>query len=599
MDPHARGNSEHPYKSASSVFRVSRPAGLGKVAALPAQWRARQPPYNGSAEASKRPWPAHFLGTHVRTNTVNQHTEGVAHWRWQCKSLSLSDLHFEMETSLGKPRLQRGALPPPRRYAKTLGSVALLVGSWLAGTGLAAQSDLQNRVDTLVRPVIESGSAVGMVVGIIDGPRTAVFGYGRLSPDRPQTPDAHTLFEIGSVTKVFTGVLLADAVQRGEVALHDPLASFLPPGARVPQWEDRGVTLLDLATHTSGLPRLPPNLLPQVAKYPGNPYAHYTVEQMYQALAKIRLNSRPGTKYQYSNFGMGVLGHALARRAGKDYESLVVERICRPLGLNDTRIALSDAQRQRLSPGHDIDGRPLGCWDFPALPGAGALRSTASDLVRWVSANLGQISTPLQPVLDAAQLPRRDIGPAQKMALGWHVNTGQGIHWHNGQTGGYHSYLAFCRKTNTGVVVLSNTAGGIGDVLGIKLLEMLSGEKVEPPQVRMPVRLPPDKLDRYVGVYEIMPGFSITVFRQGDRLWAQATNQPRLGIYPASETRFFYRAVEAELEFVIEPNGRIEKLMVHQHGLRLPGWRGGLAGQALRKVLSALRPHPEKPVPKP
>ncbi len=320
---------------------------------------------------------------------------------------------------------------------------------------------------------------------------------------------------------------------------------------------------------------------------------------MYEALGQIRLDSRPGTKYQYSNFGMGVLGHVLALQAGKDYESLVVERICRPLRLDDTRITLSGAQRQRLSPGHDIDGQVLPGWDFPSLPGAGALRSTAEDLVRFVAANLDPASTPIGPVLEAAQVPQRDIGPGQKMALGWHVDTRQGIHWHNGQTGGYHSYIAFCKPKNIGVVVLSNTAGAIGDVLGAKLLRLLAGQKVEPPEVRMPIRLPSEKLDRYVGVYEIMPGFSITVFREKDRLWAQATNQPRLGIYPASETRFFYRAVQAELEFVIEPDGRIEKLFVHQHGLRLPGWRGGLAGQALRKAIEALRPASAKSSSKP
>lgn len=482
-----------------------------------------------------------------------------------------------------------GKCPAFLLRALWLWCLAVLVWPWLGGGGWAVSADLKARVDALVRPVIESGTAVGMVVGVVDGPHTAIFGYGQLSPECPQTPDGRTLFEIGSVTKVFTGILLADAVQRSEVALDEPLAKLLPPHVKVPEWESRTVTLLDLVTHTSGLPRLPPNLLPQIAKYPRNPYAHYTVAQMYEALAEIRLQSRPGSKYLYSNFGMGLLGHILARRAGKDYESLVVERVCRPLGLADTRITLSEAQRQRLSPGHDIDGQALPCWDFLSLPGAGALRSTAEDLVRFVLANLEQTQTPLGPVLSEAQVPRRDIGSGQKIALGWHINTGRGTHWHNGQTGGYHSYVAFCKQKKIGVVVLSNTAGGIGDVLGVRLLEMLAGGTVEPPAVRMPIRLPREKLDRYVGTYEIVPGFAITVFRQGDRLWAQATNQPRLGIYPASETRFFYRAVEAELEFVIEPDGRIEKLIVHQHGLHLPGWRGGLAGQAVRSAIEVFR----------
>ncbi|HEX7678961.1 MAG TPA: serine hydrolase domain-containing protein, partial [Thermoanaerobaculia bacterium] len=211
---------------------------------------------------------------------------------------------------------------------------------------------------------------VGIVVGVIDpsGRRTVAYG----STKKGEGPvDANTVFEIGSITKVFTSLLLADAVQRGEVALTDPVSKYLPPNVKVPERGGKKITLVDLATHTSGLPRMPTNFHP---RDPGNPYADFSVAQLYEFLSSVELTRDIGSKYEYSNLGGGLLGHALALRAGTDYETLVRTRILEPLGMKSTAITLSKAMKDRLAPGHNAELQPVANWDIPTLAGAGALR---------------------------------------------------------------------------------------------------------------------------------------------------------------------------------------------------------------------------------
>jgi D-alanyl-D-alanine-carboxypeptidase/D-alanyl-D-alanine-endopeptidase len=221
--------------------------------------------------------------------------------------------------------------------------------------------------------------------------------------------DGDTVFEIGSVTKVFTSLLLADMVQRGEVALTDPVAKYLPPGIKMPERGGRQITLQDLATHTSGLPRLPPNLAP---KDPANPYADYSVEQLYQFLSSYQLTRDIGSQYEYSNLGGGLLGHALARRAGMDYGALVRSRICEPLEMKSTGITLSAGMKARMAVGHDRSLDAVENWDLPALAGAGGLRSTANDLLTFLAANLGYTKSVLAPAMSAMLATRRPYGRA-------------------------------------------------------------------------------------------------------------------------------------------------------------------------------------------
>jgi len=413
---------------------------------------------------------------------------------------------------------------------------------------------------------------VGIVVGVIDPTGRRVVAYGKTAKDGKPV-DANTVFEIGSVTKVFTSLLLADMVNRGEVALTDPVSKFLPPNVKMPERGGKKITLVDLATHTSGLPRLPSNFNP---KDPANPYADYTVTQLYEFLATVQLTRDIGSKYEYSNLGGGLLGHALARRAGTDYETLVRTRILQPLAMKSTAITLSKAMKDRLAIGHDAALQPVSNWDLPTLAGAGALRSTANDLLTFVGANLGLQTSPLASSMASMLATRRPTSvPGLDIALGWHISTRNEheIIWHNGGTGGYRTWIGFDPKSRTGIVVLSNTSTAAGvDDIGAHLLDPAI-PLIQPPKQRHEVKIDPAVLDRYAGRYELAPTFVITVTRDGDHVFAQATGQPNFEIFAEDDRNFFYKVVDAQITFVVDATGRATSLVLHQNGANVPGKR--------------------------
>jgi serine-type D-Ala-D-Ala carboxypeptidase/endopeptidase len=303
---------------------------------------------------------------------------------------------------------------------------------------------------------------VGVVVGIIEPNARRILAHGSFAQDDARPVDGDTLFEIASVTKVFTTLVLADMVRRGEVALDDPVAKFLPPDVKVPE-RGRAITLEDLATHTSGLPRLPTNFAPRDW---ANPYADYSVDQLYQFLSSYELTRDVGAQYEYSNLGMGLLGHVLARRAGTDYETLVVSRIAKPLGMDSTRIALSPDLRARLATGHNAMLNPVPNWDDATLAGAGSLYASVNDLLTFLSVHLAD-ETSLTPAIAATLSARKPTGTdGLAIGLGWHITTRNGVEfvWHNGGTGGYASFVGFSPRTGVGIVVLSNSEVGVDDL---------------------------------------------------------------------------------------------------------------------------------------
>jgi serine-type D-Ala-D-Ala carboxypeptidase/endopeptidase len=292
------------------------------------------------------------------------------------------------------------------------------------------------------QPVAERGP--GIVVGIITPEGRQVLARGRTSADGAPVTGG-TLFEIASLTKVFTTSLLSDMVRRGEVALSDPIGKYLPAGMTLPERGGRAITLHDLATHTSGLPRLPTNFAP---RDPANPYVDYTVERLYEFLSTYQLTRVPGERYEYSNLGMGLLGHVLARRAATDYETLVVKRIAAPLAMDATRMLLSPALKARLATGHDETLKAVPYWEDTTLAGAGSLFSSVDDLLTFLSASFEE-ETPLADATAAALMDRRQTGFADlTIGLGWHVSrrAGRDLVWHNGGTAGFASYMATCRR---------------------------------------------------------------------------------------------------------------------------------------------------------
>ncbi|MGH7999479.1 MAG: serine hydrolase [Brasilonema sp.] len=426
------------------------------------------------------------------------------------------------------------------------------------------QAILQQRIE-------KEKQSVGIVVGLINSKNSRIVSYGKLNQTSSRQPDGDTVFEIGSISKVFTSLLLADMVERKELSLKDPISKFLPQSVKVPTRKGREITLLDLATHTSGLPRLPNNFEPKDME---NPYADYTVEQLYSFLSNYQLTRDIGAEYEYSNLGAGLLGHILSLKAGIDYENLVITRICQPLKMGSTRIKLSQEMQARFATGHNQFRQPVKNWDIPTLAGAGALRSTANDLLKFIAANLDLSKSNLSPAIQKTHLVQHDHdtdSPDVKMGLGWYIlkKYGREIISHNGVTGGYRTFIAFEKKKRLGVVVLSNSVNNIDDI-GLHLLEpKFELVKHTPPKERKPIVLDPKIYDAYVGQYQLAPEFILTISKEQDKLYTQATDQPRFELFPESETEFFVKEFDAKITFVKNKQGQVTNLIMHQNGQNL------------------------------
>jgi len=403
---------------------------------------------------------------------------------------------------------------------------------------------------------VESGRAVGIVAGVIDQKGRQVIASGKVSLEGPQQPDGDTVYEIGSVTKVFTSLILADMIEKGEVKADDPVAKFLPATVKVPSRNGRQITLLDLSMQVSGLPRLPDNLKPAD---PANPYVDYDAAKLYDFLSRYTLTRDPGEKYEYSNLAVGLLGHALALKAGISYEELLRRRIFDPLGMRSTSMTLSEAQKNRLAPGYSASLQPVKNWDFAVLAGCGAVRSTVNDMLKFVAANLELTDTPLKSAMRRMRSARKETGmPDVDIGMAWHVFTkfDTQIWWHNGGTYGYRSFVGYNPAKKEGVVVLCNTFVD-NDDLGKHILE----SRYPVSSFHKEVQVDAAVLEPYAGEYELAPTFKIAVTREGARLFIQATGQPRVEIFAQSESEFFLKVVDARITFLKDG------LILHQNGM--------------------------------
>lgn len=324
------------------------------------------------------------------------------------------------------------------------------------------------QVEQIVAPLIDGERSRSVVVGLLHQ-ETEVYGFGREHDDGARAPDGDTLYEIGSVSKVFTALLLAREVEDGKLSPQDRLSKLLPADVRVPEKDGKPITLIQLATHTSGLPRLPSNM---TRAHPEDPYVDYDARLLYAFLQEHSLKTTPGVEQSYSNLGAGALGHALSRFRKQSYEQAVLERIARPLGMTHTRIALGELSA-RLADGHDDQGNRVAPWHFDAMAGAGAIRSTAFDLLRFMKANLDPAPTSLGRAIARSHQVQFTKGDA-RTAYGWFM-TKSGRFWHNGQTAGHHCIVMWDPDDDLAVVVLGD-ARMILDRVGIALMRMLKGD---------------------------------------------------------------------------------------------------------------------------
>ncbi|EHJ49591.1 beta-lactamase [Solidesulfovibrio carbinoliphilus subsp. oakridgensis] len=366
------------------------------------------------------------------------------------------------------------------RPSFSLPAALVVLLALLLGAGPPARAaGLPGRQATaqVVARLTESGRVHGLVVGYVSPAGRVVHGFGRAGEGRRSgAPDGRTLFEIGSITKTFTGLLLAQAVMAGRVRATDPIRLDLPAGTLGKESPLAPVSYLDLATHASGLPEGPDNL---PSRDPQNPLAGYSTGLLLDYLARARPIAPVGRDFFYSNVGAGLCGYLMARLAGTDYETLVKHKVCEPLAMADTTITLSAEQAGRMTHGHDAKGRIVPNWDVTGLEGAGALRSTADDLLTYAAANMGLLPTPLLPAMKLAQLPRKHVSSIPTLFLGffWNIMNFGGKEYllHAGRSGGYFALVLLSPEDNAGIVLLCDTEGDFTKE-GWRLLELATGK---------------------------------------------------------------------------------------------------------------------------
>jgi serine-type D-Ala-D-Ala carboxypeptidase/endopeptidase len=420
----------------------------------------------------------------------------------------------------------------------------------------------------ILKQRVDEKRSAGIVVGVLEADgHTRTVAYGDAGPEQPPL-DGNSVFEIGSISKVFTATVLAELVQEGAVTLADPAQKYVPGTVHLPTRGGKQITLGNLSEQNSGLPRMPTNFHPRDAS---NPYADYTVEQMYEFLGGYALTRDPGEQFEYSNLGVGLLGNTLASATHKSYETLERERVWTPLGMTNTSITLTPWMKQHLALGHDESGKVVANWDIPAMAGAGAIRSTAIDMLKFVDANVHPERGKVERAMAFAHQPRASAGGAAMIGLNWLiVHPGKDtIVWHNGGTGGYRTFVGLEPSKRVGVVVLTNTGGAGADDIGMHLLDptLPLAPKPVPPKQRTAIDLPAATMARYVGTYELSPSFSLTVTLKDGVLSAQATGQQAFRLWPETETDFFLKEVDAQMTFVRDAQGVVTALVLHQGGV--------------------------------
>jgi serine-type D-Ala-D-Ala carboxypeptidase/endopeptidase len=471
---------------------------------------------------------------------------------------------------------------PPRRTSALLSALLLSLPACSSGpspsgndAGLSPSGfPPAAALETWLQPVFDRGYVHGMSLGLVDETGSMVQGYGSLG-DGGAPPSGDTLFQVGSITKTFTGLWLATQLVDGELQASEPVQDLLQGVVEVPTFQGTAISLQDLATHTSGLPDAPTNLAPAD---PLNPWADYTPQDLYAFLSTYALPYAPGTQWVYSNTGEGLLGLALSHRAGGTYDDNIQKVVTAPLGLVDTTAVLSADQQQRFAPGYDGDLNPTEPWTFTeAIAGAGELRSTVDDLLKYAAAQAGITSSPLDAAMTLShQAIHPTVAPGFDIGLNWIVATDKDLVWHNGGVEGAMAFVGFDPVKHKAAVVLvdtnmGNTVTTLGwdplTSIGLLLVEWLQGTTPAPLTSILPASasLTPEQLAAAAGTYDLDDGGGpMELTLQGDKLTATyAAVWPRpIVLYPTSATTFVCREVPASGSFQVGADGGVAGLTV-------------------------------------
>jgi len=388
-------------------------------------------------------------------------------------------------------------------------------------------------------------------------PVIQTWGRRNLSP-QSETITAQTSFELGSLSKLFTALEAAVLIEQKKLSPEQNLKSFWPSNWGVLPASLENISLQSLLAHRSGLPRLPANFAPA---NPEDPYQDYSRQNLLQFLSGFAPEKTPAA-YSYSNLAYGLLGALEAALSGSpNYNTLLSRDLFSPLGMKSTGSA-APVPPQFLAQPH-FDGIAVPAWTFSEeTAGAGALRSNAEDMARFLQAQLAPPPTLLGKAIQRSQmrLPGED---KPHVAYAWHIvdYKGSTLLFHNGQTGGSLSFIGLDLKQGKGAVVLTNNTDAIED-LGLRLLNPSS-----PLRKITDLRKPTATLENYTGQYQLAPGMVFTITQAAGYLQAQLTGQPALRIFPTDKAhQFKYQAVEAALTFQSDDKGKITGLNLEQNG---------------------------------
>ncbi len=343
--------------------------------------------------------------------------------------------------------------------------------AWYKARHVRDTHDLKERINKLCYKHISGGQSVGLFIGVIKGDEVMMQGYGSVSRLSAQQPDSSTVFEIGSVSKVYTTAIAQALIDRGELSWDDPIARYIPATAG---YKDDSTTLRHLAAHLSGFPRIPQAWFSKIEANECDPYSVLTMDDLLGYLRNDTDKKKPSMNgYDYSNVGTGLLGHILEWKTGKTYEALLQEYIAGPLQMKHTTI--TDADSAQFATGYNEQGKPTCHWHMPILHGAGAIRASGADMMKFLQVAM----TGSGEVGDIIARTQREVAamPGGAIAHGWHIDRTNGaifgimeIVWHNGGTGGFRSYIGFIPGKKTGIVILSNQASEELDRLAISII---------------------------------------------------------------------------------------------------------------------------------
>lgn len=323
---------------------------------------------------------------------------------------------------------------------------------------------LDHFVDSVARNYVGQLQNQSLAIGIIANNKVKTFFYGETEKGNGTLPTASSIYEIGSISKTFTATLLALLVEKGDIQLDDSIAQFLPDSVASNPYIQK-ITFRSLANHTSGLPRLPDNIENTSDFDPHDPYATYGRKELFEFLKSFQSETAPGDQYEYSNLGYGLLGELVSIITARPYDQLVQDSITKPLDMLNT-VQTLHSENQVLTPPHDGQGEKTSPWTFQAMSGAGALKSTVNDLLKYAHI---QFLIPKNRLEQAMMMTRQFsyfIPPDTDIGLAWHMNMLGGLiyYWHNGGTAGSSSFIALAPDSRAALVVLSNSASSVDDI---------------------------------------------------------------------------------------------------------------------------------------